>query len=312
MTENSISTFLGTKISVTIKAPEKTTFNDGKSAEATLEGLDDFDEATGLNLTADDIMYFDDDTGEQLDAAPTDAGYYYAVIRVENNSAYVDYAIGKAQIDAELIIEDWVTGDDASLPEIKGNIGNYNVTIEFKAKGADDSEYSQDVPTAVGDYVARAKIAESKNYFEGTLTTEFSILPVEYNFDEGVKTWYKDSKDALSIRASRNAKNETAIDHFTGVLVDGKAVAAEYLTVKSGSVIVELKSTFLNTLQLGDHTITFNFDDASSISTKFTVKEAASSPQTGEYTGSAVLVAAMLLLAASAYTGVKVFKKKEN
>ena len=132
------------------------------------------------------------------------------------------------------------------------------------------------------------------------------------SFEDGEKSWTKESTETLSFRATRNYNDDTTIDHFTGVKVDNKVVEEGNMIVTKGSVIVELKTDLLNTLSVGAHTITFSFDDGDDISMAFIVKAAPkTSPQTGEYAGPAVLVSAMLLLAASGYAGVKVFKKKE-
>lgn len=54
--------------------------------------------------------------------------------------------------------------------------GIENVTIEYKTKGADDSAYTTEEPTRVGEYTARATFAETGIYFEATDTDDFSIM----------------------------------------------------------------------------------------------------------------------------------------
>ena len=80
-------------VSFTINAPAKTRYNDGKSAAATLTGVDAFNEATGKTVSADDIKYYKGD--QQLDAAPENAGTYQARITVEGATAVVEYTIAK-------------------------------------------------------------------------------------------------------------------------------------------------------------------------------------------------------------------------
>ncbi|MBQ9234249.1 MAG: hypothetical protein IJ167_09475, partial [Lachnospiraceae bacterium] len=53
--------------------------------------------------------------------------------------------------------------------------------------------------------------------------------------------------------------------------VDGKTVdAANYEKIK-GSVIIKLKSSFLETLEAGEHTLTAMFDDADEVTVSFEI-----------------------------------------
>lgn len=102
---------------------------------------------------------------------------------------------------------------------------------------------------------------------------------------------------------------------FTGIKVDGAAVAASEYDAKSGSTVVTLKESYLAALSAGVHTLTFVYDDGE-VSTHFTVAEAekqgtpttpgdsekgdstaARSPQTGDNTDAA-LWALLLVLSA--------------
>ncbi|MCR5743941.1 MAG: hypothetical protein K6F92_09530, partial [Lachnospiraceae bacterium] len=69
----------------------------------------------------------------------------------------------------------WTYGGTASTPSVTGNTGNGEVTYAYKAKNADDSTYSSDVPTAVGEYTVKATVAASTSYNEGTATADFTI-----------------------------------------------------------------------------------------------------------------------------------------
>ena len=179
--------------------------------------------------------------------------------------------------------------------------------IVYAGTGSTTYAESSTAPTAAGTYKASLTVSGE------TISVEYEIKPIEYSFNGSGYSWTKDSTDNLSISASRNWKDDTTIDHFTGAAVDNTAVAAENMTVTKGSVVVELKSSFLNTLSVGSHTITLSFDDGTAISTTFTVKPAPkASPQTGEYTGPAIIVVAAILLAGSVVAGRMAFRKKEE
>ncbi len=108
--------------------------------------------------------------------------------------------------------------------------------------------------------------------------------------------------------------NRHGFDHFTGVLVDNKETSKDNYDAGKGSVIINLKSSFLDTLSEGEHTLTALFDDGDSVTVKFTVaakaatvekKEAkenkAASPITGDSTP---LMAAFALMLTSALCAV--------
>ena len=63
-------------------------------------------------------------------------------------------------------------------------------------------------------------------------------------------------------------------------MVDGKAVDKANYTKEKGSVIIKLKSTFLDTLAAGEHTLTAMFDDGDDVTVKFTVAAKAADVET--------------------------------
>ncbi len=90
-------------VTLQIVAPEKKVCDDELSPLATLSGLDSFNEITGLQLSADDIRYFDLTVRAEteLEEAPTGAGRYEARITVGEGedaaTAAVSYEIAKAE-----------------------------------------------------------------------------------------------------------------------------------------------------------------------------------------------------------------------
>ena len=94
-------------ITLTIMAPLHTAYGDGKDPAASLHNLNDFNEETGLKVSADAVCYYRatkngttyTEFGEPLTATPTDVGDYVAKITVgpEGNSATasVGYSIAR-------------------------------------------------------------------------------------------------------------------------------------------------------------------------------------------------------------------------
>ena len=99
---------------------------------------------------------------------------------------------------------------------------------------------------------------------------------------------------------------------FKGILVDGTEVAESNYTAVNGSVIVTLKSAYLNTLSVGDHTLTIRFSDGSDITTTFTVKASGvPSPATGETISIWTLMGFACIAVAGAVISFKRWKKEK-
>ncbi len=84
--------------------------------------------------------------------------------------------------------------------------------------------------------------------------------------------WYRGSRATSDFVFKRSADDASTIDHFTGIRVDGKKVDEANYTKESGSVVIKLKPTYLETLAIGDHTLKAQFNDGSA-SARFTVAD---------------------------------------
>ena len=94
------------------------------------------------------------------------------------------------------------------------------------------------------------------------------------------QTWTKGSGKKLRFKSSSEFIN------FLKLLIDSREVSNAYYTTKSGSTIVEVDSSFLETLAAGEHTVSIVSTDGTA-STKFTVKSSGSSSESisdGTYT----------------------------
>jgi LPXTG-motif cell wall-anchored protein len=133
----------------------------------------------------------------------------------------------------------------------------------------------------------------------GTITIDGGEAAA-YEFTAGAdSTWTRGGGDLL-LTVKRTADDETTFSRFTGVTVDGKALAESDYTAAAGSVNVTLKSAWLETLAAGSHEITVTFSDGS-VTTTLTVREAGpTAPDTGDRTGALVALAGAFLLAAAA------------
>ncbi len=89
----------------------------------------------------------------------------------------VSITVGKTAISPAVTMQGWTYGSSANTPQVTGNLGNAQVTYQYKQKGANDSTYTNDVPSAVGEYTVKATIAETDKYASGSATAHFTIAP---------------------------------------------------------------------------------------------------------------------------------------
>ena len=88
----------------------------------------------------------------------------------------------------------------------------------------------------------------------------------EYRITAGANgTWTKGSETGLTFRANG------ALDKFTGIQVDGKTLDSDAYTASSGSTVVTLEPTYLETLTEGKHHLTILYNDGQ-CGTSFTVR----------------------------------------
>ena len=143
----------------------QTTFTyDGKAKTPDIQSV----VVGGKSLTSDDYSIEYSDNINAGTATVTLTGQ-----RTYTGIATAEFTISKATITPTVTIEGWSYGSTPSTPVVTGNSGNGDVTITYASKGT--TTFSESVPTAVGDYIVKATIAETANY-EGTeVTAEFSI-----------------------------------------------------------------------------------------------------------------------------------------
>ena len=130
-----------------------------------------------------------------------------------------------------------------------------------------------------GDAYAVVTAKEGSGY-TGSIRVKFTITEAPkdlYTITKGhAAKWTLKSTKTLSFTASGD------FDKFVGVSVDGKRISESQYTAKKGSTVITLKSSYLNTLKKGEHTITIHFDDGKAEG-NFTVLEASSdNPNTGD------------------------------
>lgn len=145
---------------------------------------------------------------------------------------------------------------------------------------------------------------------EHEITLEDTIIAKLPKFVSGAnQEWTKGRKDGLTF------KIDTDIKEFKKVLVDGKELKDTDYNIKSGSTILTLKPSFLDTLSAGKHKIRFEFNTGS-VEAYFTVKDKENSSQT-ESANTGVqnkygLWIVLLLVAAGGLAGFGILSKRRK
>ena len=113
---------------------------------------------------------------------PTEAGSYGVKVSVAATLLYneasktVEFEIVKRDIEAEVSVENITVGGTVS-PVMADVPEDYTGTIkyEYKLSTAEDTEYSETVPSAAGTYSVRATLPETAKYNGTTCEAEFTI-----------------------------------------------------------------------------------------------------------------------------------------
>ena len=130
-----------------------------------------------------------------------------------------------------------------------------------------------------------------------------------YKVIEGADAvWTAGSTDSIVIRILQAGIKDKAFDNtffsfeYAGskIYIDGELTDSKFITAEEGSVIITIMPEFLKTLSTGEHTITVLFDNDVTVTSKFTIKPAASVPASGESVSHYVILGISAVLLAGA------------
>ena len=117
--------------------------------------------------------------------------------------------------------------------------------------------------------------------------------------------WGKGDENGLTF------KSDAAFSDFVEVLVDGKTITAENYEKREGSIVIQLKASYLATLAAGEHTLTIR-SASGDATTKFTI-EAEVVPPAPESTNAWVwIVVGIVALGACVAVVVFIIRKRKN
>lgn len=284
---------------------EKAALEDMKeNAQELIDRVDEAAEASAtedilasLDTNKDNVTHEDKDT---LSGAKEDLEYLldeYGGNLTEDETALIEDVLTQIT-DALAVIESAEEAEDAvkALPE----------TVE-----PDDLDTAEKILAAEEAYEALSE--QGKSLVSEDAAEKLKVLLAaltDYKIISGDKfLWDADDADH-TITANG------AFSKFVKLLVDGNVVAPENYEAKSGSTVVTLKASYLDTLSVGKHTITFVYTDGETagsfeITALSSGGAGSSTPDTGDSSNIA-LYASLLALSLAALTALVLVLKKRK
>lgn len=133
-------------------------------------------------------------------------------------TASTTFVITKANLtDVTVTLAGWAVGAEPNTPVVSGNAGNG--TVSYTYSEVNGEAFTETVPTTIGNYVVKATIAESANYFGTEVTGTFSIYRnLDITFAAG-QTWASYySSENLTVPTGLTAYVVSAVDADNGTV----------------------------------------------------------------------------------------------
>ena len=176
-----------------------------------------------------------------------------------------------------------VTVDDSTLVggEMQYALGDANGATQ---------PYTTSIPTATnaGNYYVWYKVKGDANHND-TEPQPVNVLVKDayYVYEGNDQIWQKGSSNNVKVtfkgkyndmEGSSNSDSKTFENWLKTVTVDGKTIDKSSYNATEGSLIVELKSSYLETLSVGGHRLSVSFEEeTNTVNANFTVKAKPSS-----------------------------------
>lgn len=165
-----IGCHLNPKPTLTLKGPDNNTYN-GSAINAEIIASANWTTGDGLPAIPT-IVYF----GTEHSAAPINAGYYFASITVNGETAVKSFTINQADITPAVTMTDYSTAITPPAPRVSGNPGGGAVTCSYTGRNRTSYGPSAEAPTVAGYYTVEVTVAATTNYKGGTASTDFRVF----------------------------------------------------------------------------------------------------------------------------------------
>ena len=160
---------------------------------------------------------------------------------------------------------------DHTAPTVTGLLSGHRLPITFTGKQEKAGSSANTIKT---DFKITCDDKDvTKNY---DISYSFGTLTVLKADDT---TYVKGSKKDIALHL------DVEYSDFRDILMDGSAVDSANYTSSSGSTVITLKGSYLESLKTGEHSLTVRFKDANDMKIGITVKNAGDKDKTKPRTG---------------------------
>ncbi len=181
-------------------------------------------------------------------------------------------ALEKAREELEALLDEYGGNyTEAERQAIEADLDRIAGALESIGKVLEATELIAELPwpedVSPDDMDADSAAAQAKAALESLTEHERSLVDAgkleevlaaltDYKILEGDGgKWIQETEGSIAFRVNG------AVEKFTGLLADGEPLDAKHYTVKSGSTIVTLEESYLDTLPVGSHSLTFLYLD---------------------------------------------------
>nr|WP_300866239.1 hypothetical protein [uncultured Acetatifactor sp.] len=181
-------------------------------------------------------------------------------------------ALEKAREELEALLDEYGGNyTEAEEQAIEADLDRIAGALESIGKVLEATELIAELPrpedVSPDDMDADSAAAQAKAALESLTEHERSLVDAgklekvlaaltDYKILEGDGSqWIQETEGSIAFRVNG------AVEKFTGLLADGEPLDAKHYTVKSGSTIVTLEESYLDTLPVGSHSLTFLYLD---------------------------------------------------
>ena len=171
-----------------------------------------------------------------------------------------------------------------SASDIEKNYGEDDPELTAVVTGlVADGKISYTLTREEGESAGTYVITPNGDAVQGNYTVQY--IPGILTIKEKPRTGYfckegdnyvhtKGSKKEMRVVFDSAKGGAEVIKHLTGVGVDKAAIPQKFMKLSIGSVIIDVSPEYLDTLSIGEHSLTASFDDGNSVTIKFSVVEA--------------------------------------
>jgi len=231
-----------------------------------------------------------------------DACREYALLSSDEKAQIAEALTQKLDEDANALMKCYL---DEFIVIADNLIEEYGDIMSDETKSALDKALADAKAAAENKEATDDQIESATDVLFTALQTADEELSNIYQITEGENSsWSKGSKDKLVFRFIQCGIEDDAFESFLAaggkIYIDDVEISSDNFSAEKGSVIISIIPELLETLSVGEHTLTIKFENSVSFSTKFIVKAASDVPATGETVSYVAIAGASLILLAGA------------